>query len=60
MPLPWDLLDQPGFDGYDGTRYGDGTAFTDGYAWYRRKFRVPPQGADDVVRLHFLAAIGSP
>ena len=54
VPLPWDLVDQPGFGGYDGTGYGTGTAFVDGYAWYRRKFRVPGQWADDVVRLHFL------
>ena len=53
-PLPWDLVDQPGFAGYDGSKFGTGTAFVDGFAWYRRKFEVPATWASRVVRLHFL------
>src|SRR5260370_42183642 len=41
VPLPWDLYDTAGFGGYDGGRYGTGTAFRDGYAWYRTRFHVP-------------------
>ena len=43
VPLPWDLYDTAGFGGYDGSSYGTGTAFRDGYAWYRVGFaRLAP------------------
>ena len=56
MPSPWDLLDTPGFGGYDGSRFGQGTAFADGYAWYRVEVRTPASWAARHVRLAFLAA----
>jgi beta-glucuronidase len=54
VPLPWDLYDTPGFGRYDG-RYGAGTAFEDGYAWYRVGFRAPGAWSGRFVKLCFLA-----
>lgn len=54
VPLPWDLYDTPGFASYDGSDYGVGTAFEDGYAWYRRTFDADESWGDSVVRLNFL------
>ncbi len=54
VPRPWDLYDTPGFDSYDGSWYGEGTAFTDGYAWYRTRFDAPEEWANRTVRLNFL------
>ncbi len=56
VPSSWDLLDTPGFGGYDGSRFGEGTAFADGYAWYRVEVRTPGSWAARHVRLAFLAA----
>jgi beta-glucuronidase len=56
VPSSWDLLDTPGFGGYDGSRFGEGTAFADGYAWYRVEVRVPGSWAARYVRIAFLAA----
>ncbi len=55
VPSAWDLKDQPGFGGYDGTGFGTGTAFADGYAWYRTTVTVPADWRDRTVRLNFLA-----
>ncbi|MEL7976308.1 glycoside hydrolase family 2 TIM barrel-domain containing protein [Isoptericola sp. F-RaC21] len=55
VPSSWDLKDTPGFDGYDGTDFGEGTAFQDGYAWYRKTITVPRSWNDEHVRLSFLA-----
>ncbi len=41
VPLPWDLYETPGFGSYDGSRWGEGSAFRDGVAWFRRTFDVP-------------------
>lgn len=54
VPLPWDLYDTPGFASYDGSDYGRGTAFEDGYAWYRRRFHADEAWEDRLVRLNFL------
>jgi len=54
VPLPWDLYDTPAFGSYDGSEYGQGTAFEDGYGWYRRRFRADASWEDRIVRLHFL------
>lgn len=56
VPLPWDLYDTPGFGTYDGDRYGEGTAFRNGFAWYRRRFDVPESWDGRVVRVNFLGA----
>ncbi|WP_419703034.1 glycoside hydrolase family 2 protein [Promicromonospora sp. NFX87] len=54
VPSSWDLKDTPDFDGYDGANFGTGTAFQDGYAWYRTTITVPRRWAGDHVRLSFL------
>jgi beta-glucuronidase len=56
VPSAWDLKDQPGWGSYDGTGFGHGTAFTDGYSWYRTGVDVPPAWGHRYVRLNFLAA----
>jgi beta-glucuronidase len=54
VPLPWDLYDTAGFGSYDGSRYGTGTAFRDGYAWYRAGFRAPGMWSGRFVKICFL------
>ena len=54
VPLPWDLYDTPGFGSYDGSGYGTGTAFRDGYAWYRVGFDAPGAWAGRFVKICFL------
>jgi beta-glucuronidase len=54
VPLPWDLYDTAGFGGYDGSRYGTGTAFRDGYAWYRVGFRAPGTWSGRFAKICFL------
>jgi len=56
VPLPWDLYDTPNFGSYDGSRYGTGTAFYDGYAWYRKQVHIPANWSNKIVRLFFLGA----
>jgi len=54
VPLPWDLYDTAGFAGYDGSSYGTGTAFRDGYAWYRVGFNAPGTWSGRFVKICFL------
>jgi beta-glucuronidase len=54
VPLPWDLYDTAGFGGYDGSSYGTGTAFRDGYAWYRVGFGAPGDWSGRFVKVCFL------
>jgi beta-glucuronidase len=54
VPLPWDLYDTAGFGSYDGSRYGTGTAFRDGYAWYRARFGAPGAWSGRFVKICFL------
>ena len=54
VPLPWDLYDTAGFGSYDGSRYGTGTAFRDGYAWYRAGFDAPGSWSGRFVKICFL------
>jgi len=55
VPSSWDLIDTPDFAGYDGEHFGEGTAFQDGYAWYRTTVKIPASWAGRQVRLNFLA-----
>lgn len=55
VPSCWDLADTPDFGSYDGSRFGEGTAFVDGHGWYRTAVRVPEAWAGRYVRLNFLA-----
>ncbi|MCX4759736.1 beta-galactosidase [Streptomyces sp. NBC_01275] len=55
VPAAWDLLDTPGF-GSETAPFGQGTAFTDGYAWYRTTVSVPASWRARHVRIAFLAA----
>jgi hypothetical protein len=55
VPSAWDLLDTPGF-GSETTPFGKGTAFADGYAWYRTVVDVPGSWRARHVRIAFLAA----
>ncbi|MFC9504220.1 glycoside hydrolase family 2 protein [Streptomyces sp. NPDC057002] len=55
VPSAWDLLDTPGF-GSETAPFGKGTAFTDGYAWYRTAVDVPGSWRARHVRMAFLAA----
>jgi beta-glucuronidase len=54
VPLPWDLYDTAGFGSYDGSSYGTGTAFRDGYAWYRVWFDAPDTWSGRFVKICFL------
>ena len=54
VPLPWDLHDTAGFGSYDGSGYGTGTAFRDGYAWYRVGFGAPGTWSGRFVKVCFL------
>ena len=54
VPLPWDLYDTSGFGSYDGSSYGTGTAFRDGYAWYRVRFGAPGTWSGQFVKICFL------
>jgi beta-glucuronidase len=54
VPLPWDLYDTAGFGSYDGSSYGKGTAFRDGYAWYRIGFDAPGTWSGRFVKICFL------
>jgi beta-glucuronidase len=54
VPLPWDLYDTAGFGSYDGSSYGTGTAFRDGYAWYRVGFGAPGAWSGRFVKICFL------
>jgi beta-glucuronidase len=54
VPLPWDLYDTAGFGSYDGSSYGTGTAFRDGYAWYRVGFHAPDSWSGRFVKICFL------
>jgi beta-glucuronidase len=54
VPGPWDLYDTAGFGSYDGSGYGTGTAFQDGYAWYRVGFDAPSSWAGRFVKICFL------
>jgi beta-glucuronidase len=55
VPSSWDLTDTPTFTGYDGKHFGEGTAFQDGYAWYRTTVKIPASWAGRQIRLNFLA-----
>ncbi|GGS55128.1 glycoside hydrolase family 2 protein [Streptomyces violaceus] len=55
VPSAWDLLDTPGF-GSQTAPFGKGTAFADGYAWYRTVVDVPASWRARHVRIAFLAA----
>lgn len=55
VPAAWDLLDTSDFDSLDGTNFGKGTAFNDGYAWYRSELTVPKSWQGKDIRLNFLA-----
>lgn len=55
VPSAWDLFDTPDFGSYDGSRFGEGTAFADGYAWYRTTVHLPGTWSRQHVRLNFLA-----
>jgi beta-glucuronidase len=54
VPLPWDLYDTAGFGSYEGSSYGTGTAFRDGYAWYRVGFDAPGAWSGRFVKICFL------
>jgi beta-glucuronidase len=56
VPSAWDLLDTPNFGSWDGASFGTGTAFQDGYGWYRRAVRVPASWSGRSVRLMSLGA----
>ena len=55
VPAAWDLYDTPEFASYDGASFGQGTAFADGYAWYRTDLSAPASWAEQDIRLNFLA-----
>ncbi|WP_416314308.1 glycoside hydrolase family 2 protein [Rossellomorea sp. FS2] len=54
VPSSWDLFDTPGFGSYDGSRYGEGTAFYDGYAWFRTTFKADREWDDQFIKVNFL------
>jgi beta-glucuronidase len=56
VPGSWDLYDTPGFGTYDGTNFGKGSAFQDGYAWYRTSVMTEADWNNKFVKLNFLGA----
>jgi beta-glucuronidase len=56
VPGSWDLYDTPGFGTYDGTNFGQGSAFQDGYAWYRTSVMTKADWNHKFVKLNFLGA----
>ena len=56
VPSAWDLLDTPNFASMDGSSFGTGTAFQDGFAWYRRTVAIPGDWAGRSVNLMSLGA----
>jgi len=56
VPGSWDLYDTPGFGTYDGSHYGVGSAFQDGYAWYRTHVMPDANWKHKFIRLNFLGA----
>ncbi|MBB6734651.1 beta galactosidase jelly roll domain-containing protein [Cohnella sp. CBP 2801] len=56
VPGSWDLYDTPGFGTYDGSRFGEGSAFRDGYAWYRTHLKPDANWKNRFVKLNFLGA----
>jgi beta-glucuronidase len=55
VPSSWDLFDTPGFSTLDGSAFGRGTAFLDGYGWFRRQVELPESRPDRHLRINFLA-----
>lgn len=56
VPSAWDLKNNPTpWGSYDGSRFGTGTAFSDGFAWYRTTLRIPGAWTGKRIRLMFLA-----
>lgn len=55
IPSAWDLHHTPGLGTLDGTDFGTGSAFNDGYAWYRRTLQLDHHRRDRHLRLNFLA-----
>jgi beta-glucuronidase len=56
VPGSWDLYDTPGFGTYDGSRFGEGSAFQDGYAWFRKRVRPAANWKHRFIKLNFLGA----
>ncbi|WHZ03496.1 glycoside hydrolase family 2 TIM barrel-domain containing protein [Neobacillus sp. YX16] len=54
VPGSWDLYDTPGFGTYDGSNFGEGTAFYDGDAWFRTHFSPDASWRNQFVKLNFL------
>ncbi|WP_342043201.1 glycoside hydrolase family 2 protein [Bacillus sp. OTU2372] len=54
VPGSWDLYDTPGFGTYDGSNFGKGSAFYDGYAWFRTHFWPDANWKNQFVKLNFL------
>src|SRR5690606_18077939 len=54
VPGSWDLYDTEDFGSYDGSNYGEGSAFYDGYAWYRTSFKAHAKWKDQFIKLNFL------
>ena len=54
VPSAWDLSDGGAFASTGGSAFGQGSAFTDGYAWYRRTVVLDRSWHDRFVRLHSL------
>ncbi|NUU06167.1 glycoside hydrolase family 2 TIM barrel-domain containing protein [Leifsonia sp. C5G2] len=56
VPSAWDLYGTPGFGSLDGTDFGTGTAFQDGYAWYRKTVVLTGTWRTRHIRLNSLGA----
>ncbi|GIN69560.1 beta-glucuronidase [Bacillus sp. J14TS2] len=54
VPSSWDLYDAPSFDSYDGEKYGLGSAFYDGYAWYRATFHAGADWKNKFIKMNLL------
>lgn len=55
VPSAWDLADARAFGSLDGSSFGQGSAFRDGFAWYRREVHLSGQWRERHLRLNFLA-----
>lgn len=55
VPMAWDLYDTPDFGKSTGQSWGQGSAFYDGFAWYRTTMNVPASWKHKFITINFLA-----
>lgn len=54
VPGSWDLYNTEGFGSYDGTNWGEGSAFDDGHTWFRKHIEPSSTWKNKFIKLNFL------